>query len=127
MVERLEGKVFSLNNILHFKPKQCQIDYRTYPFFRHGITFKEVSGKSEKVTKDMTAPWEETTLLTIIARYKLNDIFNAGEFGLFYVALPSKSFHFQGKQCSGGKHSKVRLTGIAASNALSEKKGQLKF
>ena len=90
-------------------------------FFRHDITFKEVSGESEKITKEMTAPWEETTLPTILARYQQKDIFNVDEFGLFYEALPSKSLHFQGKRCSGGKHSKVRLTGMAASNALGEK------
>ena len=90
-------------------------------FFRHGITFKEVSGYSEKVTKEMTAPWEETTLPTILARYQLKDIFNSDEFGLFYEALLSKSLHFLGKRCSGGKHSKVRLTGMAASNTLGEK------
>ena len=69
----------------------------------------------------MTAPWEETTLATILARYELKDIFNANEFGLFYEALPSKSLHFRGKRCSGVKHSKLRLTGMAASNALGEK------
>ena len=67
----------------------------------------------------MTAPWEETTLPTILARYDLEDIFN--EFGLFYQALPSKSLHFRGKRCAGGKLSKVRLTGMAASNAIGEK------
>ena len=98
------------------------MDYNIfYLFFRHGITFKEVSGKSEKVTREMTAPWEETTLPTILARYQLKDIFNAGEFGLFYEVLPSKSLHFRGKRCSGGKHSKVRLTEMAASNALGGK------
>ena len=84
--------------------------------FRHGITFKEVSGESEEVTKDMTAPWEETTLPTILARCQIKDSFDADEFGLFYEALPSKSLHFQ-----GGKHWKVRLTGMAACNALIEK------
>ena len=69
----------------------------------------------------MPAPWEETTLPTLLARYQLKDIFNADEFGLFYEALPSKSLHFRGKHCSGGKHSKVRLTEMAASNALGEK------
>ena len=63
-------------------------------FFRHGITFKEVSGESKKVDKEMTAPWEETTLPIILARYQLNDIFNADEFGLFYEALPTKSLQF---------------------------------
>ena len=69
----------------------------------------------------MTAPWEETTLPTLLARYQLKDVFNSDEFGLFYEALPSKSLHFRGKRCSGGKHSKIRLTGMAASNALGEK------
>ena len=32
-----------------------------------------------------------------------------------------KFLHLRGKHCSGGKHSKVRLTGMAASNALGEK------
>ena len=68
----------------------------------------------------MTASWEETTLPTLLARYQLKDIFHGDEFGLFYEALPSKSLHFRGKRCSGGKHGKVRLTGTAASNALSE-------
>ena len=90
-------------------------------FFRHGITFKEVSGKSEKVTKEMIIPWEEKTLPTILARYQIKDIFNADEFGLFYEALPSKSLLFRGKHCSGRKHSKKWLTGIAASNTLGEK------
>ena len=89
------------------------MDYNIFHlFFRHDITFKGVSGESEKVIKEMTAPWDETTLPTILARYQLKDIFNADEVGLFYEALPSKSLHFRGKHCSGGKHSKVLLTGI---------------
>ena len=52
-------------------------------FLRDGITFKEVfiRKESEKVTKEMTAPWEETTLPKTLARYQLKDIFNADEFG----------------------------------------------
>ena len=60
------------------------MDYKIFHlFFRHGITFKEVSAESEKVTKEMTAPWEERTLLAILTRYQIKDIFNADEFGLF--------------------------------------------
>ena len=37
-------------------------------FFRYGITFKEVSGKSEKVTKEMTAlGGEEDNLISNIS------------------------------------------------------------
>ena len=43
----------------------------------------------------MTAPWEETTLPIILARYQLNHIFNADEFGLFYEALSSEVTIFQ--------------------------------
>ena len=94
------------------------MDYNIFHlFFRLGITFKGVFGESEKVTQEMTAPWEETTLPTILARCQIKDVFNVDEFGLFYEALPWKSLHFRGKRCSGGKHSKE----MAASNTLGEK------
>lgn len=69
----------------------------------------------------MTAPWTETTLPTILSRYALENIFNADEFGLFYQCLPNKTLHLKGKKCSGGKLSKVRLTGLAAGNAYGER------
>ena len=88
---------------------------------RHNVTLKAVSGEENSVTPEMTASWNETYLPTILSRYELMDIYNADEFGLFYQALPNKSFHFKGDRCSGGKHSKLRLTGLAASNAIGEK------
>ena len=69
----------------------------------------------------MTAPWLETTLPTILSRYPIENVFNADEFGLFYQCLPNKTFHFKKEKCSGGKHSKVRLTGMAAGNAKGER------
>ncbi|XP_057305332.1 tigger transposable element-derived protein 4-like [Hydractinia symbiolongicarpus] len=43
----------------------------------------------------MTAPWEETTLPTILARYELKDIFNADEFTVKVFALPcyNRQYH----------------------------------
>ena len=69
----------------------------------------------------MTVPWNETTLPTLLSNYKLEDIFNADEFGLFYQCLPSKTYHLSGEKCSGGKNSKVRWIGIAATSATEEK------
>ena len=69
----------------------------------------------------MTAPWTETTLPTVLSRYPLENIFNADEFGLFYQCLPNKTLHLKGEKCSGGKHSKIRLTGLAAGNAYRER------
>ena len=59
----------------------------------------------------MVAPWNETTLPTLLSKYDLKYIFNADEFGLFYQCLPNKIYHLKGQTYSGGKNSKVRLTG----------------
>ena len=69
----------------------------------------------------MTRLWRETTLPAIISRYESRDIYSADEFGLFYKALPTKSMHLKGENCSGRKNSKIRLTGIAASNMCGKK------
>ena len=65
--------------------------------------------------------WNETTLPTLLSNYKLEDIFNPDEFGLFYQCLPSKTYHLSGKKCCGGKNSKVRLKGMANASATEEK------
>ena len=55
-----------------------------------------------------------------VLKYKLNQIYNADEFGL-YRFQSIFFFHFKNKKCIGGKHSKVRLTVLAAANAINEK------
>ena len=82
---------------------------------------KRSLGSQKRFTKEMTVPREEKTLQKTLARYQLKDIFNANDFGLFFKALQSKSLHFRGQRYSGGKHSKMQLTGMAESNALGEK------
>ena len=82
---------------------------------------KIIGGESKSVTKEMTSSWNETTLQTILSNFKLEDIFNADEFGLFYQCLPDKTYHLKGEKCSGGKKSKVRITGMAAASAKGEK------
>ena len=65
--------------------------------------------------------WDETTLPTILSNHKLEDIFNADEFGLFYQALPNKTLHLKCDKCVGGKHSKIRLTVMAVANSMGDK------
>ena len=60
-------------------------------------------------------------LPTMLSKYELNQIYNADKFGLFYRAQPEKSLHLKDERCVGGKHSKPRLTGLAAANAVGEK------
>ena len=69
----------------------------------------------------MTAPWNETTLPTLLSNCNLEDMFNTDEFGLFYQCLPSKTYHLSGGKSSGGNNSKVRLTGTAAASETGEK------
>ena len=73
------------------------------------------------VAEKMTAPWNETTRPTWLSNYKLENVFNADEFGLFYQCLSTKTYRWSREKCSGGKNSKVRLTGIAAASATGEK------
>ena len=80
---------------------------------RYNISLKEVSGESKSVTREMTAAWKETSLPTILSRYELKDIYNADDFGLFYQGLSKKTLHLKSEKCSGGKYSKLRLTGMA--------------
>ena len=68
----------------------------------------------------MTSSWSETTLQTILSNYKLEDIFTADEFGLFYQCLPDKTYHLKGEKCFREKNSKVRLTGMAAASVTGE-------
>ena len=65
----------------------------------------------------MTNAWNETSLPIILIRYKLKDIYNTDEFGLFYQGLPKKTLHMKDEKCNGGKHSKVWLTRMAAASA----------
>ena len=82
---------------------------------------KIIGGESKSVTPEMISSWNETTLPTILSNYKLEDIFNADEFGLFYQCLPDKTYHLKGEKCSGGKKSKVRFTGMVTGSATGEK------
>ena len=91
-----------------------------YFFIRKNVSFKTVSRKSKTVTPEMVAGWNETTLPTLLSNYGLENIYN-DQLGCFYQCLPGKSYQLKTEQCSGGKHSKIRITGLAAANAVSSK------
>ena len=90
-------------------------------FFRHKVTFKSVVGESNSIQPKMAASWFKTTLPTLLSNYKLEDIFIADKFCLFYQCLPNKALHLKSEKCSGGKNSKIRITGLAAANSVCDK------
>ena len=69
----------------------------------------------------MVAAWNETTLPTLLSNYSLENVCNADEYGLLYQCLPNKSYQLKTEKCSGGKHSKTRITGLAAADAVGSK------
>ena len=70
---------------------------------------------------EMVAGWNEITLPTLLSNFDLENIYNANKFGLFYQCLPDKSYQLKTENCSGGKHSKIRITGLVAANAVGNK------
>ena len=110
-------------NIENFKASDGWLDRWKKRF---NMSFKTVSGESNACTDEMVAPWEQTALPTILSKYDLKQIYNTDKFGLFYRAQPNKSLHLKNENCVnencvGGKHSKLRLTGLTAANAVGEK------
>ena len=79
------------------------------------------SGGGKDVTAEMTYHWKETTLQTIRSNFAKTDIYNADECHLFYKALPQKTLHLKDDKCTGGKHNKIRVTGLAAANMNGDK------
>ena len=93
----------------------------SYFLFRNNVSFKTVSGENKAVTPEMLAGWNETTLPTLLPKYGLENIYNIDEFGLFYQCLVGNSYYLKRDKCSDGKHSKIRITGLAAANAVGNK------
>ena len=92
-----------------------------YFLFKNNVSFKTVSRESKAVTPEMIAGWNETILPTLLSNYDLENIYKANEFGLFYQCLPHKLCPLKTEQCSGGKHSNIRITALAAANAVGNK------
>ena len=69
----------------------------------------------------MVSAWIETPLPTLMSNYNLKNIFKAGEFGLFYKCMTNKTCQLKSEKCSGGKLSKVHITGITAANVVGDK------
>ena len=88
---------------------------------KNNMSFKTVSGESRSVTPEMVNVWLETSIPTLLSNNDLKDIYNGDESGLFYQCLPNKTYQLKSEKCYGGKLSKIRITGMAAANAIGNK------
>ena len=57
----------------------------------------------------------------LLSNYSHENAYNAEKCGLVLQCLPDKSIQLKSEKCSGGNHSKIRITGLAAANAAGEK------
>lgn len=82
---------------------------------RQNIVFRKLYGESASVNESVCNEWLKE-LPSLLQGYDPNDVFNAGETGLFYRCLPDKTATFKGKNCRGGKQNKLRVTVLLAAN-----------
>jgi hypothetical protein len=75
-----------------------------------------LSGEAADVSESVVDDWGKH-LESVCNGYKLRDIFNADETGLFYRVLPIKSMTVRGEKAKGGKKSKERITVLLACSA----------
>ena len=87
---------------------------------RHNVKQFSVAGEDGEVSAETLESWAER-LPEVVKGYKLKDIWNADETGLFWRALPDKSLSVSKGRCKGGKHAKRRITVLLIVNALGEK------
>lgn len=91
---------------------------------RHNIKFRAISGEAANVNLDDVSEWQRK-LPNLLSGYLPEDIYNADETGLYYRALPSKTFTFRNEKCTGGKSVKERLTVLLCANLNGEKEKPL--
>lgn len=89
--------------------------------FRHNISYRAICGESASVNPVTTSEWKNCLPL-IIDGYDRSNIFNADETGLFFKALPEKSFVLKKEDCKGGKRSKERFTILLCTNWSGDEK-----
>uniref|UniRef100_H2ZUV2 HTH CENPB-type domain-containing protein n=1 Tax=Latimeria chalumnae TaxID=7897 RepID=H2ZUV2_LATCH len=83
---------------------------------RHGVSSRLVCGEANSAPQLLINEWKSTTLVAILAQYKLRDTYNADETGLFWQLLLNRTLAFKGEKCSSGKQSKQRFTVLLAAN-----------
>ena len=88
---------------------------------RHSIVAKILHGKAAVVAPEAVENWRNNTLAAIQREYRLEDIYNADEMGLFWRLLPDRTLDFRKQNCSGGKKAKDRVTVLVGSNAMGAK------
>jgi hypothetical protein len=87
---------------------------------RMKMSFKSLKGTESTIPIDRIEKGREE-LIELLREYKIDDIYNADETGLFYQQLPTNFCFFSGSQCKEAKTQKNRLTLLLYCSCTGEK------
>lgn len=82
---------------------------------RYGSVLRQLCGESVSVDEMLCQNWKET-LLEHTEGYHPNNIFSAGEIGLFFQCLPDKTLSLKDDTHHGGNNNKERITVLLCAN-----------
>ena len=99
-----------------FTDFRCNMSWITTFKERHWIRFKAIVGEESAVDMSQVSEWHQAIWQNILQRYESKNIYNCDETGLFCKMLPNKTLAFKGKNCTGGKLSKDRITLLFCTN-----------
>ena len=83
---------------------------------RHNFAFHVICGEAADISPVTIDDWKQQ-IPSIINGYKLDNICNCDETGLFYRALPDKTLAIKDQECREGKWLKERVTALLCCNA----------
>ena len=86
-------------------------------------SFKKRNSIGQKMASSVSQTTEESwtaRVPTLVEGYARHNIFCVSETGLFYRALPDKTFSLLGENCKGGTHSNERITVLLCVNMEGE-------
>ena len=86
---------------------------------------KAILGEEAIVNPDAKNACITQSLPHLLERYSAENVYNAGETGLFFQMIPNKTLAFKGDKCIGGKVSKACLTVMLCANMAGTDKGKL--
>lgn len=92
---------------------------------RHGVTFEVICCESDDINMVSVEKWKRKLLEVILKDYSPRDVYNADETGLFYLAMPNKTFALKNDKCTGKKTAKQRVTILFCANMNGDKENPL--
>ncbi|XP_064461904.1 tigger transposable element-derived protein 4-like [Ornithodoros turicata] len=121
----LRAKAEEIALRLHVEGFSCSDGWLDRFRKRHGLVYRSIVGVSADVDDAACTDWRSSRLKDLMEEYDAVNIYNVDETALYYQLIPQKTLTFSGDACTGGKHSKVRVTVLVGANMTGSDKLKL--